>query len=440
MNPRSVASGDRRIPELGSFARLAAACALSCATFFATCAQAEEYVGGDAARLSLPFGFYNETFGLTAGWAVGRVGFPQPGARLFGTVMVGAEGSVLGFAMAQNLRFSGLDRLFIDPMASIGLFDNADTFIDGNPAFAGERAGTNDSDENNFVNGDVSDDFARVRFRYLLPIGHGRDTILPDYKLSDGELISGASGGSSLNPFESGRSFLELRPFWRSLEVNADGFDRDIRTNGLDLIYFWDNRDFPYNPTRGNGVRLQISRDFGLFDSSDSWTVVQAEVDAYHDFGQTAWFRNRILAFDFWTADTPSWNTDGPVIKNRPPAYTGATLGGLWRMRGFPTQRFNDRAAIYYSAEMRLTPHWNPFDSWGAVQDRLGVEWIQIVPFLEVGRVAESYDLAELHSDMKWNVGTGLRAWVKGFVVRADAAVSDEGVRVQMMIGQPFQF
>jgi len=109
-------------------------------------------------------------------------------------------------------------------------------------------------------------------------------------------------------------------------------------------------------------------------------------------------------------------------------------------MRGFPTQRFNDRSAIYYSAEMRLSPHWNPFDSWPAVQNRLGVEWIQVVPFLEVGRVADKYDLGELHSDMKWSVGTGLRAWVKGFLVRMDTAISDEGVRVQMMIGQPFQF
>lgn len=425
---------------LAAFGRRLAVCVLGCTAFFAVPAQADEVEDYSGLRLSLPFGFYNETFGVTGGWVEGRVGYPQPGARVFGTVMAGAEGSILGFAMAQNLRFPGLDRLFIDPMLSIGVFDEADTFIEGNPAFLGQRAGTNNSDENNFVSGDVSDDFARVRFRYLLPIGHGRDQIMPNYKLRDGELYSGASGGESLNPFESGRSFLEARPFWRSLDIEGNDFDRDIRTNGLDLIFFWDNRDFPYNPSKGNGVRLQFSKDFGLFDSSDSWTVVQAEVDAYHDYGSNAWFRNQILAFDFWTAHTPSWNEDGNAISNRPPAYTGATLGGLWRMRGYPAQRFNDRSAIYYSAELRLTPHWNPFDSWSAVQDRLGVEWIQVVPFVELGRVANSYDLAELHSDMKWNVGTGLRAWVKGFLVRMDTAISDEGLRVQMMIGQPFQF
>lgn len=408
--------------------------------FCSRTAYAEDVKDYSGLHLSLPFGFYNETFGITGGWVEGRVGYPQPTARAFGTIMAGSEGSVLAFAMAQDLQIPGSTRLFIDPIFSLGYYSNADTYIDGNPDFAGQRAGTNDSSKDNFLAGNVSDVFSRIRFKYLLPIGHGRDQIVPKYKVLNGVLYSGATGGESLNPFTSGRSFLEIRPFHRAQDIEGDDFESELRTNGLDLVYFWDNRDFPYNPSKGNGVRLQISRDFGLFDSTDSWTVVQAEVDAYHDLGDSAWFRSRVLAFDFWTADTLSWKQDGDVISNRPPAYTGATLGGLWRMRGYPTQRFNDRSAIYYSAELRLTPHWNPFDDWPAVQDHLGIEWIQIVPFVEIGRVAGNYSIRELHSDMKWTVGTGFRAWVQGFVVRADTAFSDEGVRVQMMIGQPFQF
>jgi hypothetical protein len=68
------------------------------------------------------------------------------------------------------------------------------------------------------------------------------------------------------------------------------------------------------------------------------------------------------------------------------------------------------------------------------------VEWIQLVAFGEVGRVAPRYDLGELHEDMKWDLGLGLRAWAKGLVVRVDTAISDEGFAVQMMVGQPFQF
>jgi hypothetical protein len=72
-----------------------------------------------------------------------------------------------------------------------------------------------------------------------------------------------------------------------------------------------------------------------------------------------------VLALDFWTAYSPSWDhkPDGS-IDHAPPPYTGSSLGGLWRMRDYPSQRYNDQAAIFYSAELRLIPEWNPFDHW----------------------------------------------------------------------------
>lgn len=402
--------------------------------------RAEEAKDDADLRLSVPYGFYNENFGVALAWVEGRIGFPQPQASVLGSAMAGSGGSAMVFLMGKDIRTPFLDRLFIDPILSFGYFDEIDGFIDGNPKFTDERAGTNDSNENNFVTGSGFDNFARIRMKYLLPIGHGRGQIIPDYEVADGFLASGATGGTSLNPFASGRSFIELRPFYRSQEIDGNDVDGKLQTNGIDFTFFWDNRDFPINPSRGNALTIKLSRDFGLLDSTDSWTVLQGELDAYYDFGESDWFRSSVLAFDFWTADTPSWDDDGDNIKHRAPAYMGATLGGVWRMRGYPTQRFNDRSAIYYSAEMRLTPRWNPFDAWPGVQKYLGVEWIQFVPFVEVGRVAGEYDLGELHSDMKWDAGLGLRAWMKGFVVRADTAFSDEGFGVQMMIGHPFQF
>lgn len=109
-------------------------------------------------------------------------------------------------------------------------------------------------------------------------------------------------------------------------------------------------------------------------------------------------------------------------------------------MRGYPSQRFNDKAAVYYAAEVRLIPRWNPFERWEWLQKHVGIQWLQFVPFVEIGRVAPEYDVSTLHSDMKWNAGLGLRAWAKGIVARIDAAYSEEGVGVQMMISQPFQF
>ncbi len=391
--------------------------------------------------LKLPYGFYNENFGASVGYVYAVHGFKQKQASLISTVMAGSKGSAMGFLMGTDFRLPWSDRLFLDPVVSVGYFSDADAYIDGNPVFPDERAGSNDSDKNDFLSGDGWDNFFRLRFKYLLPMGNGKNKIIPDYVLDNGLLKSGATGGHSLNPFRSGRTFLELRPFYRSQQVDGEYIDDDIRTNGLDAAFFWDNRDFYLNPSNGNSFRLKVSRDFGALDSSNSWTSMEAEMDAYYSLGASEKFRQRVLAFNFWTSYSPSWEkeSDGGV-NGRPPAYSGATLGGLWRMKGYPTQRFSDKSAIYYSAEYRITPEWNPFDNWQWLQKHVGVQWLQFTPFVEIGRVSPDWEIDELHSDMKWCLGLGVRAMAKGLVVRVDTAVSDESVNIQMMVNHPFQF
>jgi len=189
---------------------------------------------------------------------------------------------------------------------------------------------------------------------------------------------------------------------------------------------------------------MKYSEDYGKFNSSGDWTSMEGEVDQYFELGEstiTSWFSGRILALDAWTSYSPSWDKKSDdSIDNRPPTYTGATLGGLWRMRGYPSARFSDRAAIYYCAELRLTLRQNPFDRWEWIQKYLGVQWVQIVPFVEVGRVAPEWDVDRLHSDMKVDGGLGIRLMAKGLTVRADFAGSEEGFATQMIIAQPFQF
>jgi hypothetical protein len=391
--------------------------------------------------LSLPYAFYNEHFGFAAGYVHGVVGRPQKQATLLATAIAGTKGSAMGFLMGRDLQMPSIDRLFMDPIVSVGYFKDAEAFIDGNPKFPNERAGGNDSDPDNFLEGDGWDNFLRLRFKYLLPTGHGRDRIIGAFHLQDGLLVSGAAGGDSLNPLESGRTYLELRPFYRWQQIDGDELKTDLKTNGLDLSIFWDNRDFYANPSRGFGLRARYSRDYGWFDSSNSWTNLETELDLYIPLHLGKRFRQGVLALSSWTSYSPTWNekSDGSITNN-PPAYTGSTLGGLWRMRGFPTQRFNDKAAVYYAAELRLIPEWNPFDRWTWLQEHVGIEWIQFAPFVEVGRVAPSWNAADLHTDMKLSAGLGIRAWAKGIVARIDAAYSTEGVGIQMMISQPFQF
>ena len=95
---------------------------------------------------------------------------------------------------------------------------------------------------------------------------------------------------------------------------------------------------------------------------------------------------------------------------------------------------------MYYSAELRMIPEWNPFNQWPGLQKHVGIQWIQFAPFVELGRVAPEWSVDELHSDMHWCAGLGVRVWAKGILARVDTAVSEEGVGIQMMISQPFQF
>ena len=391
--------------------------------------------------LSLPYAFYNESFGLSAGYVYGVVGYPQKQSTLLATVMAGTTGSAMGFLVGRDIQMPLVDRLFLDPIVQVGHFMDSKSYSNGKPRFAGERAGTNDSDKDNFVKGDGWDNFFRMKFKYLLPIGHGRDQIIGKYVMDHGLLKSGAEGGTSLNPLASGKTYLELRPFYRSQQIDGHHVDETAKTNGLDFSAFIDNRDYYANPSKGYGLRGKMSRDFGWFNSSNSWTNLESELDVYLPLKLSDRFRQSVVALDIWTSYSPTWDKKSKnEIKNRPPTYTGPTLGGIWRMRGYPTNRFSDKAAIYYTAEFRMIPRWNPFDKWPGIQKYVGIEWLQFVPFVEIGRVASKWDVKRLHSDMKWDAGLGIRAMAKGIVIRIDSAVSRENFGVQMMIAQPFQF
>ena len=419
---------------------------LACVTSLgAWCAHAEQPTLPGEQTISLPYGFYNETFGATAAYVYGVFGYPQPQSAMLGTVIAGSSGSVMAFGMAKDLRLPFSHRLFLDSVLQAGYFKDARTFANGNPAFPPDTAGRNDSDPNNYIEGDGVDAFARLNFKYVLPIGEGRDEPIDFDRLDNGlPLESEEDRNRSWNPLRSGRTYLELRPFYRSQEIDGPIVSETTRTNGLEFAVFYDDRDFTRSPSQGGSVRMRVSRDWGLADSSREYTVYALEADKYFSLGATGKYRQRVIALDLWTADSPTWNNydviNGTLVYHRPPAYSGATLGGLMRLRAFPASRFNDRSAIYYSAEARFIPAWNPFTQWDFLQQHVGVQWWQWALFGEVGRVAPEYDIKELHSDMKWDAGAGVRVMAKGLVVRLDVAYSEEDVGVQMMVSQPFQF
>jgi hypothetical protein len=395
------------------------------------------------ASFLLPYAFYNQYFGAALGAAYGASGKPQKQMSYVASAMAGTEGSAAIYFLGKDIQVPGCDRLFLDPWLSAGYFNNQNVYIDGNPKFPNQRAGSNGSSDQNYVTGSGVDIYGYLTFKYELPMGAVRDNPIPTQVVDKGLLVSGATGGETWNPWKSGITEVHLQPFTRQQTVNtSDNVNiSDLKTTGLTTDLVYDNRDFSLNPSDGSYQRAGFSRDFGVPASSTTWSEAEAEWDKYFNLGTTEHLRQQVLALSFWTADALSWQaqntSSGTVITHAPPNYAGAHLGGLYRMRAYAAGRYSDKAAIYYCAEYRVIPEWNPLNSIPYIKD-LKTDWIQGVAFVETGRVAPEWDITTLHSQMKYDGGVGLRVMLKRLVGRLDIAYGEEGAAVQMMIGQSF--
>lgn len=400
---------------------------------------------GENASRVIPYGFYNADTGLAAAAVWMGKGYVQDQVFSLANVWAGSSGAYQLFWANTDIQLPFSNRLFIDSAFMYSNWDEVDTYQDGNPDFRGESAGSNDSDEDNFVTATGDDLFGHVTLRYLFPIGDGRGDPVHDFYLDRGLPIEGSeAGGRRWNPFASGRSTFELRPFYRNqdFEEEDSGESFQNETAGVKFTLEYDNTDWYNNPSRGTVQRLTLARDWGLLDDSDTWTSIQFRHSQFFDLGETARARQRVLALDFWTSDVPTWNSshtnrDGEEVFHRAPLFEGSTLGGLERQRGYPSNRFHDRAAINYTAEYRYMPNWNPFPEIPLI-NTLYIPWWQWVGFVEVGRVADKWSVSELHKKMKVSAGGSVRALVYELVIRVDVAMSEEGGEVQMFFNHPF--
>src|SRR6185437_10335761 len=186
---------------------------------------------------------------------------------------------------------------------------------------------------------------------------------------------------------------------------------------------------------------LALTRDFGIAGSSNPWTNVSAEIAQYIPLGTSSAFRQQVLALDGWTSYSPTWHQSGTPghldVRTGPPFYDGAQLGGMDKMRGFPENRFHDRAGVYGAAELRLIPRWNPFQNIPLFKSS-DVAWLQFVGFVEVGRVADEFTFEKLFSHMKGDAGVGIRVLTQDTVVRIDLAASNEGIQIWANLDQAF--
>jgi outer membrane translocation and assembly module TamA len=322
---------------------------------------------------------------------------------------------------------------------SVGWFTEQRLYVDGNPDFPEGGSGSHNSDPDNYVEGEGWHNWLVLNFKYVLPTGTRRGEAIESVVLDAGIPVAGSRRPGLWNPTRSGTTLLQMEPFIFYRTIEPETGRQQGYTGGLGLSLLYDNRDFSPNPSRGSATTLGAAGGAGLDDVSRSWTSLRGKYSKYLSLGESRRIRQQVLAFNAWTAYTPTWDDDEEVqeIFDRVPPQMGASLGGFLRLRGFPLYRFQDKAAIYYGAEYRVIPRWNPLGQISWLR-WLQIDWWQFVPFVELGRVAPSWDLQELHSDMKWDAGLGLRLMTAKVVVRGDFAYSEEGWHIWAMVGQAF--
>jgi hypothetical protein len=391
-----------------------------------------------------PYPFYNSNVDYAVGVAYANTGLFQPQFGFIANAFVSSNNTVAAFVLARDLQLGEDSRFFADVSLFGGEFGRVQSFQSGNPAFPDEVAGSNDSSQDNYLEAEGNDLFVRMPIRYLLPIGAGRDEVIHIYRTRGGLLVpESGTGGETWNPLAGGRTMLEFTPFYRDQELELDiGGERRLTASGLTARIDYDNTDWSNNPSKGSRTQLAYTRDWSGNEPGDTpWTQVEAQYSKFWSLGEGRRAQARVIAFDAWLSDVPSWNdfsvVDGERLYERPPVYMGSALGGLFRQRGFASTRFSDRSAINYTLEYRHTTEKNLLARFRWL-DRFGIDFTQLVGFVEMGRVGPDFDLGELHEDMKFTYGLGLRASAQSLVVRADLGASEEGMYLQMFVSQPF--
>lgn len=402
----------------------------------------DENPGTNKSYLVLPYAFSSESMGLTLGIGAGVKGYGQE-QMLLGATAFGSFDEAAGLFLGMwDYRPPIFPRLFFGAQGMIGHYpkQRAYTRLIFDPN--GPRPGSNDSNEDQFGEDSGNDNWIDLKLEYVLPMGSAHNDALQHYQTKGGLLQSAPVGGEVWNPFKNGVTTLMLRQFNRFRSFELDQGDVEATTHPFELALSYNNTDYPTNPSYGSSQNISVTQDFGWLDSPDSWTFIEFEASKYLSLGASNWAKQRIVALNFWTGHTPTCeedtNTDGNIIvTHRPPFYEGATLGGFYRMKGYPIDRFNDRSVIYAAAEYRYTLNWNPIGkiSWLKF---LQSDWLQLVGSVECGRVANEYNLSTLFEDLKINGGFGLRSMFAGAVVRFDIGFSDEATSVWVMLGHPF--
>lgn len=395
--------------------------------------------------LILPYAFPSDTMGTTFGVGGLAKGYFQDQLLFGGTVFGSVDDAVGIIGGMWDYRLPWTERFFFTAFGAFSHFPRQRAYTEVPRRADGSippPAGSNNSDEDDYIEDEGDDNWLDLKLEYVLPIGSMKQSGIAEYHLQNGLLKSGATGGQSWNPMESGISVLLLGQKSRYQNYQTDTVTYSGDMFPFQIGYYYNNTDFVTNPSIGSSQYIAYQKDFTDESTGGSWDFLEFEASKYFNLNTSRFSRQEVLALNFWTGNSFSYDevtapNGQSVVEHKPPFLTGANLGGFYRMRGFPNNRFNDRSVIYTAAEYRYTLKWNPFANINWLR-WLKTDWFQLVPFVEGGRVASEYDFSELFSDWKFDAGLGIRAMMAGTVVRLDMAASEEGGAFWVMFAQPF--
>lgn len=390
----------------------------------------------------LPYVFRTDSLGTALGVGIFSVGRNQPQSGIIATGYLTDNDSALVMVAITNYQVPGSERLFFDVFAMKAHFTDQRFYVDLNHDPTQPKAGSNDSVKNDFVSGVSNKGQLEFTLKYPFKIGSARDNPISIYHLDRGLLNSGPQGGKFYDPVHSGKTVLAAKLFHTYSDLSQFPSENllSVNSNGIELSLDHDNTDFPRNASEGSRQKITITRDFGWLERSDSWTNMELALTKYINLGTSTNFRQKVLALNFWTSNTLSWETDpsnDQIVTHRPPPGIGSSLGGYDRMRAFPIARFHDKAATYYSAEIRMIPYLNPLADLPLL-NYFKIDWMQLVGFVEAGRVGPAYNSKLFFDDLKFDAGISMRLMTYNAVVRLDWAISDEGNSIWAMYEQTF--
>jgi hypothetical protein len=393
--------------------------------------------------LILPYVFSTDELGTVFGVGGMVTGLHQKQMTLGGTVFGGSETKGLALGL-WDYRLFDTQRFFISALGMGGKYPllRAYSPLPEEYTPAGEnRPGSNDSNFDDYLESRGTNNWWEIKLEYVLPIGNAVKQGMVNYKLQGGLLTENIEVGD-WNPLERGTTVLVARQFNRYQLYQNEKGSLEGAVHALELGVLYDNTDFPVNPSQGSTQYFSFTYNPKWLKSNDEWTLIEFEASKYFSFGASDFAKQNIIALNMWASYSPSWEVNydeqgNSLVENHAPFIEGATLGGMNRLRGFRQNRFHDKAAIYATAEYRMTLDYNPIANVNWL-NFLNLDWFQTVFFVEGGRVAPTFSGDTLLEDWKADVGFSLRALTGGIVVRLDITASKEDTTTWLMVGHPF--